>query len=239
MKETIKISNKGKVKLVAHRGLSGVLTENTVGAFALAANKNYYGIETDLHLTLDGRFILYHDDSTKRLSNKDLILEETNYAELKAIKLTPKEASEGEIYMPDLSEYINICKNSGKAAVLEIKNAMSKEALLRLCKEIKALGYFKNTIFISFHFSNLRLIRKIEKTAKIQFLINRNVPLIWALLKIYKMDVDIYYPLLTKKQVRNFHKRGIKVNCWTCDDPHKAQELIAWGVDYITTNILE
>lgn len=239
MKDTVKILNSDKVKLVAHRGLSGVLTENTIGAFALAANKDYYGIETDVHLTLDGKFILHHDDSTKRLADKDLIIEETNYAELKALKLNPKETSEVELCMPDLSEYINICKNSGKAAVLEIKNTMPKEALIRLCEEIKALGYFENTIFISFNFSNLRFIRKIEKTAKIQFLINRKVPFIWILLKAYKMDVDIYYPLLTEKRVKNFHKRGIKVNCWTCDEPNKAGELIAWGVDYITTNVLE
>jgi glycerophosphoryl diester phosphodiesterase len=35
------------------------------------------------------------------------------------------------------------------------------------------------------------------------------------------------------------HKNGLKVNCWTVDIKERAEELCAWGVDYITSNILE
>jgi glycerophosphoryl diester phosphodiesterase len=39
--------------------------------------------------------------------------------------------------------------------------------------------------------------------------------------------------------VERIHARGIKVNVWTCDWPDRAQQLIDWGVDYITSNIIE
>ena len=32
---------------------------------------------------------------------------------------------------------------------------------------------------------------------------------------------------------------GRKVNCWTVDAPEEARRLVAMGVDYITSNILE
>lgn len=35
------------------------------------------------------------------------------------------------------------------------------------------------------------------------------------------------------------HENGVEVNCWTVDDPADAQRLAEWGVDYITSNILE
>ena len=35
------------------------------------------------------------------------------------------------------------------------------------------------------------------------------------------------------------HAHGVEVNCWTVDDPVTAQMLSNWGVDYITSNILE
>ena len=35
------------------------------------------------------------------------------------------------------------------------------------------------------------------------------------------------------------YENGLKVNCWTVDDKEKAEELVAWGVDFITSNILE
>ena len=39
--------------------------------------------------------------------------------------------------------------------------------------------------------------------------------------------------------VQALHGAGIAVNCWTCDEKERAEELIAWGADYITSNILE
>jgi len=33
------------------------------------------------------------------------------------------------------------------------------------------------------------------------------------------------------------HGAGIAVNTWTCDDPERMAELIAWGVDGICTNV--
>ena len=64
--------NRGNVKLVAHRGLSGIETENTCAAFIAAGNRDYFGIETDARITADGKFILMHDDTTARVSGVEL-----------------------------------------------------------------------------------------------------------------------------------------------------------------------
>ena len=50
--DTIKIKKK-KVKMIAHRGLSGLERENTCSAFVAAGNRSYFGIETDVHRTAD------------------------------------------------------------------------------------------------------------------------------------------------------------------------------------------
>ena len=54
-----------------------------------------------------------------------------------------------------------------------------------------------------------------------------------------KMDVDVYYKALTKEIIDQLHAAGIKVNCWTVDQKEDAERLVSWGIDYITTNILE
>ena len=46
--DTIKFDKK-KTVMIAHRGLSGIETENTNSAFVAAGNRSYYGIETDIH----------------------------------------------------------------------------------------------------------------------------------------------------------------------------------------------
>ena len=52
-------------------------------------------------------------------------------------------------------------------------------------------------------------------------------------------DLDIHIFTTTRELVERIHARGMKVNVWTCDWPDRAADLVAWGVDYITSNILE
>lgn len=53
------------------------------------------------------------------------------------------------------------------------------------------------------------------------------------------MGLDIHYGQLTEERIRACHEKGVEVNCWTVDKPEEAEKLISWGIDYITTNILE
>ena len=43
--------------------------------------------------------------------------------------------------------------------------------------------------------------------------------------------------LLTTELVEIFHKKNLKVNCWTVDEEKMLRKLEDWGVDYITTNV--
>lgn len=55
----------------------------------------------------------------------------------------------------------------------------------------------------------------------------------------YDFDLDIEYHVLSQQIVDRLHSAGRKVNVWTVDDPAVAGTLISWGVDHITSNILE
>ena len=37
--------------------------------------------------------------------------------------------------------------------------------------------------------------------------------------------------------IRSAHATGLAVNTWTCDDPARMRQLIAWGIDGICTNV--
>ena len=60
LKDTLRLNNPD-MKMVAHRGLSGLELENTAAAFVAAGNRSYYGIETDVHRTADGKFVVIHE----------------------------------------------------------------------------------------------------------------------------------------------------------------------------------
>ena len=106
---TIKFKNVS-TKIVAHRGLSGIETENTNAAFVAAGNRSYYGIETDIHRTADGRFAVCHDDDLKRIAGVDIHVESTSLSELQSIVLFDKDGTKNreDLRIPVLENYISM-----------------------------------------------------------------------------------------------------------------------------------
>ena len=237
---TIKV-NKKNCLFVAHRGCSGIEKENTNAAFVAAGNRSYFGIETDIHQTVDGKYVLFHDDTTKRVAIDNMVVEESTYETLRNLILTDKDGIKGrtDLRMPSLEEYIGICKKYEKVAVLELKNAFDKEHIYEICDQIAALDYLDQTIFISFCYDNMVAIREKYPEQRAQFLTSTFTDDLIDRLKAYNLDLDIKYTALTADIVKQIKAEGIFLNCWTVDDPAAAQQLISWGVDYITTNILE
>ena len=241
--KTVKIKS-GDVKIIAHRGLSGLERENTVPAFVAAGKRSYFGIETDIHKTADGKFVVIHDETTKRVSlgEFDINVEASNYSELENIILPDLDGSKTrtDIRIPLLADYIKVCKEYKKVCVLELKNPFSQDDIIAVIDEIQNLGYLDKVVFISFVRENCKMFRSLLKDNEIQWLTSDRVSrkMIKGLLH-DKLDLDIRYSKLRKRHVKKLHKNGIKVNCWTCDDAKKAEKLIEMGVDFITTNILE
>ena len=241
--DTIKL-NLEKVKMIAHRGLSGIERENTCSAFVAAGNRSYFGIETDVHVTRDGMFVIIHDETTDRISlgQYNINVEESDYTEVENIMLPDLDGTTDrkDIRIPLLKEYIKICKKYEKICVLEIKNHFEEKDIEKLIDEIKELKYIHNTVFISFDFENCVNIRKRLPENDVQFLTSKEITdeLIEKLCE-NNLDLDIHYKQLNARNIKCLHSKGIKVNCWTCDDKAVAKKLISHGVDFITSNILE
>lgn len=239
--DTIKIPDKKNVKLIAHRGLSGIERENTNAAFVAAANRSYYGIETDIRRTLDKKFVLFHDKTTARIGIDSLVVEESTFDTLRSLVLTDIDGtkSRNDLRISTLEEYILINKKYDKVAVLELKGAMTEDEIYRICDTAEALGYLHGVIFISFNFDNLVILRKKYPEQPAQFLISTYEDSLIGRLLEHKLDLDIKHEALNAENTAAIKAAGITLNCWTVDDPARALELIGFGVDMITTNILE
>ena len=237
---TIKIEKK-VVQLVAHRGCSGLEQENTHAAFVAAGNRSYFGIECDVHRTVDGKYVIIHDDTTARVAIDSLVVEESTYDTLRNLLLKEKNGEKGrtDIRIPSLQEYISICKHYDKIAVLELKNHFEKEDVWEICSIIEEMGYMENVIFISFDYENMVTLREKYPNQPAQFLDYKGEADLVDRLKAHNLDLDISHKVLTKELIDACHAEGIKVNCWTVDDVEIANRLIDWGVDFITTNVLE
>ena len=233
--------DKKRTLMVAHRGVSGLETENTCASFVAAGNRSYFGIETDVHVTKDGKFIIIHDDDTARVGIDKLIVEETTFDTLRSMMLLDKNGKRGrtDLRLPELTEYLGICKRYEKKAVLELKNRMEPEQVKRIAEITCETGMFEDTIFISFSLENLVDLKRYFPDATAQFLTCDYSDALMDELSEMGLGLDILYKALTQKSVAYAHSKGVTVNCWTVNEPADGEKLASWGVDMITSNILE
>ena len=239
MQDTIHVNLPG-VKMVAHRGVSGLERENTCAAFVAAGNRSYFGVETDIHRTADGRYIVFHDDNLTRLLGDGRVVEEMRFDELRALRLTDLDGNaRGDLLLPTLEEYVHICKKYDKDCVLEIKNHFEPEDIDNVIAIIRGIGWLERTIFISFDLPNMICIRERLPQQRAQYLVSTFGDDLLDILTGHHLDLDIKYSSLSAEQVRACHEAGVQVNVWTVNEAADAKRLAGYGVDFITSNILE
>ena len=136
-------------------------------------------------------------------------------------------------------EYIEICKKYGKHCVLELKNEFKASDVYKIVSMIEKAGYLDHVIFISFALKNLIFLRHRYPTQPAQYLIKEWDDKVLDPLEKYNLGIDIYYKSATPDNVRKVHALGQEYNVWTVNEAVDGDALVAMGVDYITTNILE
>ncbi len=229
--------------MVAHRGLSGLEKENTNAAFVAAGNREkYYGIETDVHVTADGRIIVIHDDNTKRVGIDELSVEGSTYETLTKLQLTDIDGKRGrrDLVLPDVDDYVGICKKYEKTSFLELKNPMKAADIEKVIAAVRKQDYLRNTVFISFSLKNLITLRKKLPNQRAMYLIEGAwKDSYYDDLEKYDLGLDIDHRIVTPEIVQHVHSMGKDVNVWTVNTYEDGCAMIDMGVDYITTNILE
>lgn len=238
---TVKIDKYFK-GMIAHRGLSGIETENTVNAFLGAANRSYFGIETDVHASRDGKIIITHDDTLLRLGMLNLYIPSFRYEEIRKFSLIDRKSGNlsDALFIPLLADYLLICKTYKKHAVIELKGILSNENIESILGEIRRMGIQPDQYsLISFNDKYLTALRKNNPDMDLYFLTGEVNDKILEFCEKHKLNLDAWHESVDEATVKRLHLIGLKVNVWTVDDKETAERLIKMGVDYITSNILE
>ena len=242
MNNTIKLDNKGHTQIIAHRGMCGLEPENTHAAFVAAGNRSFYGIESDAHKTADGKYVMMHDANTLRMSGDDIEIANATYETLRSLRLKQKDGKRGrtDLRIPSMEEYLEICKYYGKQAILELKDDFTAEDVDEICRTVEALEYMEHTVFISFKLNNLLLLKERNPEQPAQYLVEKPIDdeLIQEMAD-RKMGIDARQDLFTAEIMEKCREKGVVTNAWTVNNPDMARKLIDWGIDFITTNILE
>lgn len=219
--------------VIAHRGASGHLPENTLPAYELAVAQGADMIEIDLHRTRDAAVVITHDEDLAGLGGRGEIAD-ASLAEVRAL-----DAGRGE-RVPVLAEVLdrfgpriafNLELKRGKRAEYP---GVEAEALAAA----QSRGILARTLFSSFYDPVLARLRGLSSHARIALLLSpqdAERPIERAL-RLGAEAINPWRGLARRELIEAAHGEGLAVYVFTVDEVGEMERLLALGVDGLFTN---
>ena len=209
----------------------------------MAAEKtNVDGIESDVHISKDGKLVIFHDASVERTSNGTGFIRDLTYAELLELDIGAWKSPEfaGQRIWT-LGQLLDFCRETRLLLNLELKNyEVFYDGLeQRVIDEICARG-MQEQVFVS-SFNHISMQRFKELCPEIETGLLYDKPLLDMEYYLLRSNADNVHPRYTLLQYQPelmdlFHGRGMKVNTWTVNDEENMRDMMVRGVDCIISN---
>lgn len=233
--------------LYAHRGASRELPENTLEAFRLALELGADALETDAHMTRDGRIVLSHDPAGLRMAGVSCNIRDATLAEVRTwnVGATSTTArSQGLSFrMPTLDEAL--AELPGVVFNVDAKQ-VSPDMVPELLRCIRAARAEDRVRIASFSTRNLRRVRALGYEGETGLSGPELAAIMLAPSAIARRLClgeaaqvprrALGFTFASQRAIDRLHALGLRVDFWTVDDPAEARRLLAMGADGIMTD---
>ena len=217
-------------KIIAHRGVTRNDQENTLPAYHQAFSEGADGLEIDVRLSKDEKPIIFHDEDTSRLFDKNLKIKNTIYSELETL-------GNSENRIPLLDEVLDFLPQN-KECFIEIKSDANTVPFLDKLRIEK-----KNITFLSFD-KNVITALKTRFPDKLVFQSFHTLQIerygIKKILEFYKngnsdgLSIDIRD--LSNKTIDKLLEKKIDLIIWTLNSMERLKELSKKNIQAIITD---
>jgi len=220
--------------VIAHRGASAHVPENTLPAFEAAWLGGALWVETDVQPTADGVAVILHDDDVDRTTTGSGPVRRHTAAELSRLQIRGLPGAR----VPQLSGLLAML-DPDRAVLLEIKGEHTVEETAHILAACAASGHDERVFLQSFEVAVLQQVKTLAPARPVGLLVER-------------LDADpvgrcralgatAYNPEFREvierpAVVTVLRAAGIAVAVWTSDDPAEWAALTAAEVDAIITN---
>lgn len=240
---------------MAHRGDSANFPENTMQSLKSAAEIGVDVLETDIHLTKDNEFVLFHDEDIERTTGRPGTIRERTLEELRQIDLGETFTLDGTTYpfrgkglhaitltealtaFPDIVFNIDMKDNNPEAPVLLtnlLRNHNRTDSVI--------VGSFHSNIVNRLHeiapevaiAANPSQVKRFVLGLKTRLLplMVRSIPFKAFQVPIRSGSIEVVNP----RFIRAAHQRMVAVHVWTINNQDEMEALLDMGVDGIFTD---
>ena len=221
-------------EVIAHRGGGDLSTENTVESIRAAIEAGATASEIDVQRTADGHYVIFHDNTLKRLCDDPRTIQELTLEEIKKLRITAPDGH--QVRIATLEEILNTAKDEIKLYI-ELKG---KSAGMQMANDVYQMLVERDMVnqvrIISL---NANLISQVERTypdVETEYLC------FIAYGEIETMEVDavgLEEELATSQRIDNLHKAGKKVDVWTANSFGSIIRFMVLDVDGIITDSVQ
>ncbi len=225
-----------KPLVCAHRGDNVNAPDNSYEAFELAVSEGLPWIELDVQITADGAVVAEHDQTLKRRFGINKAVADLNYDDIMRYTVVGiSDKTYRSVRMATLERVLLLAKENDMLVQIETKPSAKRpgleEEVLRIVDES---GMRDSVMVISLHSESIQKIKELDP----------GIPTAHAVMLTWADYADVEdadnlsaeIGTITPLLVHELHKAGMKVFCWTADDPSDIQYLVSCGVDVIGTD---
>lgn len=229
-----------KPRVIAHRGLSLEVPENTLASFQAALSLGVTHIETDVHGSADGESIISHDSVLGRVAGRDGDVEALTKRELAAIDLG------GGHGFPTLNDALDAFPDA--FFNIDVKSTAAIEPTARA---ITTMGAIDRVLVTSF--SERRRAAAVGALSGVATSASGAIFAralfagklgIAPLVRRFLSQVDaVQVPeraaglaITTPRMIELLHAAEVEIHIWTVNEPESMRRLLDLGVDGIVTD---
>lgn len=212
-------------------------------SFRKAIEAGADGIELDVQLTKDSQIVICHDEKVDRTTDGTGRIKDMTLAELE--KLDASYIYKGKMginRIPTLEEYFELVKDTPIVTNIEMKTGiyeylpMEKMVYDMICR----YHLQKKVIISSFNHYTILRMKKMAPELEYGFLTEDWIIDVGPYIK--KYGVQCFHPNfhnLIPEILKQVQDLGIKINCYTVNDPEDVLDLAKKGVDSVIGNFPE
>ncbi|MFJ4642895.1 glycerophosphodiester phosphodiesterase [Streptomyces bobili] len=216
------------VTAVAHRGDPYRVRENTLDSLRSALHQGADAVEIDVRLTRDGVPVLLHDETLKRLWERDRPLLSLSAAEVRGL-------TEGGV--PTLAEAL--AATEGCRVMLDLPGTREVRTARRVVDAVRE-ARAANRVYYCADATAMLAVRAADPSAEIAMTWTTLAPPRPVLLAaVGPRWLNYRFSLVDRDLAARVHREGRLLSVWTPDTRRSMRRLIDVGVDSITTNRID
>ena len=224
----------------AHRGGAADGLENTTAQFRRAVESGYRYIETDVHATLDGKLVAFHDSTLDRMTDGAGRIADLPWKEIRRARVAGAEPV--PLFEDLLEEFPDVRWNidvKAESALHPLLNLIARtESWDRVC-----LGSFSESrVARAQRLAGPRLATSYGTSGVLGLRLRSwGVPATVRRSAVAAQVPESHagVPVVDHRFVRAAHARGLQVHVWTVNEPQRMHRLLDLGVDGIMTDHID